>query len=105
MQKNQKGITLVALVVVIVVLIVVVTVAISFAFGNNGWGTSSNEEGYAANTEYKLDEFMNETEVRLQQIEKSISNQQNVVTETTNTLEQNQENVLNEVNEVVENIQ
>ncbi len=105
MQKNQKGITLVALVVVIVLLIVLVTLAISFAFGNNGWGSSSNDESYAANVEYKLDEFMNETEVKLQQIQENVTAQQNVVTETTNTLEQNQANVLNDVNEVVEGIQ
>ena len=36
MLKNQKGITLVALVITIIVLIILATVAISFAFGNNG---------------------------------------------------------------------
>lgn len=105
MLKNQKGVTLVALVVIIVILIVIVTVAISFAFGNNGWGSSSNDESYAANVEYKLDEFMNETEVKLQQIEANVSTQQETVTETTNELDENQANVLNNVNEVVENVQ
>ena len=107
MLKNQKGVTLVALVVIIVLLIVIVTVAISFAFGNNGWGSSSNDyESYAANTDYKIDTFMNETEVKLQEIEANVSAQQEVVTETTNsTLDENQSNVLNDVNEVVEDIQ
>ena len=106
MLKNQKGVTLVALVVIIVVLIVIVTVAISFAFGNNGWGSSSNDyESYAANTDYKIDTFMNETEVKLQQIEANVSTQQETVTETTNELDENQANVLNNVNEVVENVQ
>ena len=36
MLKNQKGITLVALVITIIILIILATVAISFAFGNNG---------------------------------------------------------------------
>lgn len=106
MLKNQKGVTLVALVVIIVLLIVIVTVAISFAFGNNGWGSSSNDyESYAANTDYKIDTFMNETEVKLQQIEANVSTQQETVTETTNELDENQANVLNNVNEVVENVQ
>lgn len=106
MLKNQKGVTLVALVVIIVVLIVIVTVAISFAFGNNGWGSSSNDyESYAANTDYKIDTFMNETEVKLQEIEANVSAQQEVVNETTNALDENQSNVLNDVNEVVDNIQ
>ncbi len=107
MLKNQKGVTLVALVVIIVILIVIVTVAISFAFGNNGWGSSSNDyESYATNTDYKIDTFMNETEVKLQEIEANVSAQQEVVTETTNnTLDENQSNVLNDVNEVVEDIQ
>ena len=106
MLRNQKGVTLVALVVIIVLLIVIVTVAISFAFGNNGWGSSSNDyESYAANTDYKIDTFMNETEVKLQQIEANVSTQQETVTETTNELDENQANVLNNVNEVVENVQ
>lgn len=106
MLKNQKGVTLVALVVIIVLLIVIVTVAISFAFGNNGWGSSSNDyESYAANTDYKIGTFMNETEVRLQQIEANVSAQQETVTETTNKIDENQANVLNDVNEVVENVQ
>ena len=106
MLKNQKGVTLVALVVIIVVLIVIVTVAISFAFGNNGWGSSSNDyESYAANTDYKIDTFMNETEVKLQEIEANVSAQQEAVTETTNNTLENQSNVLNDVNEVVDNIQ
>ena len=106
MLKNQKGVTLVALVAIIVILIVIVTVAISFAFGNNGWGSSSNDyESYAANTDYKIDTFMNETEVKLQEIEANVSAQQEVVNETTNALDENQSNVLNDVNEVVDNIQ
>lgn len=36
MLKNQKGITLVALVITIIILIILATVAISFAFGSNG---------------------------------------------------------------------
>ena len=48
---------------------------------------------------------MNETEVKLQQIEANVSAQQETVTETTNKLDENQANVLNDVNEVVENVQ
>ena len=36
MLKNQRGITLVALVITIIILIILATVAISFAFGSNG---------------------------------------------------------------------
>lgn len=36
MLKNQRGITLVALVITIVVLIILATISISFAFGSNG---------------------------------------------------------------------
>lgn len=36
MFRNERGITLVALVITIIILIILATVAISFAFGNNG---------------------------------------------------------------------
>lgn len=54
MLKNQKGITLVALVITIVILIILATVAISFAF--NGGLVDRAEQGAesyktAANTE------------------------------------------------------
>ena len=35
-QKNQKGVTLVALVITIIVIIILSTVTIDLAFGNNG---------------------------------------------------------------------
>lgn len=53
MLKNQKGITLVALVITIVVLIILATVAISFAF--NGGLVDRAEQAadfYANDTEY-----------------------------------------------------
>ncbi len=116
MQKNEKGVTLVALVVIIVLLIVVVTVAISFAFGKNGWGLSSSEnDEYYANTNYKLDTFMNETEARLQQLEANESTQDitsmqneiqsNTIQESNNTINQNQINTNNENNTVANNVQ
>lgn len=50
MLNNQKGITLVALVITIVILIILATVAISFAFGNNGsLNLTENAEKYNAN--------------------------------------------------------
>lgn len=107
MQENQKGITLVALVVVIVLLIVVVTVGIAFAFGNNGWGISDEEEALNANIESKLqeiDEFMTITNQTLQGIEQNLVEQQTVVTQTTDEVNQIQNEVTNEVNEVVEGI-
>ena len=50
MLKNQKGITLVALVITIIILIILATVAISFAFGNNGLiGRAEDARDYYAN--------------------------------------------------------
>ena len=78
MLKNQKGITLVALVVTIVILIILATVAISFAFGNNGLGTETTDE-YMANSDYRTGTFMNESTVLLQQIQENIAIQQNQI--------------------------
>ena len=52
--KNQKGITLVALVITIVVLIILATISISFAFGNNGLVKRSEQarDFYANDTKY-----------------------------------------------------
>ena len=43
LQKDEKGITLVALVITIVILIILATIAINFIFGNNGLITRTNE--------------------------------------------------------------
>ncbi len=54
MIKNQRGITLVALVVTIIILIILATVAISFAFGSNGLVNRAQEarDYYANDTKY-----------------------------------------------------
>lgn len=54
MLKNQKGITLVALVITIIILIILATVAISFAFGNNGLINRAQDASayYANDTKY-----------------------------------------------------
>ena len=54
MLKNERGITLVALVITIVVLIILATVAISFAFGNNGLVNRAEDarDFYANDTKY-----------------------------------------------------
>lgn len=54
MFKNQKGITLVALVITIIILIILATVAISFAFGDNGLVTRAEdaEQYYLNDTKY-----------------------------------------------------
>lgn len=50
MFKNERGITLVALVITIIILIILATVAISFAFGNNGLiGRAEDARDYYAN--------------------------------------------------------
>ena len=52
--KNQRGITLVALVVTIIILIILATVAISFAFGSNGLVNRAEKarDYYANDTKY-----------------------------------------------------
>lgn len=54
MLKNQRGITLVALVITIIILIILATVAISFAFGSNGLINRAEDAGeyYANDTAY-----------------------------------------------------
>ena len=54
MIKNQRGITLVALVVTIIILIILATVAISFAFGSNGLVNRAEKarDYYANDTAY-----------------------------------------------------
>lgn len=52
MLKNQRGITLVALVITIVILIILATVAISFAFSSNGLIPSAEK----AADDYKRDQ-------------------------------------------------
>lgn len=54
MIKNQRGITLVALVVTIIILIILATVAISFAFGSNGLVNRAEQarDYYANDTKY-----------------------------------------------------
>ena len=54
MLKNQRGITLVALVITIIILIILATVAISFAFGSDGLigRAKQTEKFYANDTAY-----------------------------------------------------
>ena len=61
MLKNERGITLVALVITIIVLIILATVAISFAFGNNGLiNTAEDARDYYANdTKYTKESITN----------------------------------------------
>ena len=61
MFKNERGITLVALVITIIILIILATVAISFAFGNNGLiNTAEDARDYYANdTKYTKESITN----------------------------------------------
>ena len=61
MLKNERGITLVALVITIIILIILATVAISFAFGNNGLVNRAEEakDFYANDTKYTEDSITN----------------------------------------------
>lgn len=61
MLKNERGITLVALVITIIILIILATVAISFAFGNNGLINSAEDarDYYANDTTYTADSITN----------------------------------------------
>ena len=54
MLKEQKGITLVALVITVIIIIIIATVAINFAFGNNGLITRAEQarDFYANDTIY-----------------------------------------------------
>lgn len=61
MLKNQKGITLVALVITIIILIILATVAISFAFGQNGLiPYAEDASDYAANDEAATAKLLND---------------------------------------------
>lgn len=61
MFREQKGITLVALVITIVILIILATIAISFAFGDNGLIPRAEEasEYYANDTKYTEESITN----------------------------------------------
>ena len=61
MLKNQKGITLVALVITIIILIILATVAISFAFGDNGLVNRAEDarDFYANDTEHTDESIAN----------------------------------------------
>ena len=61
MLKNQRGITLVALVITIIVLIILATVTISFAFGSDGLigRAEQAEDFYANDTKYTEDSITN----------------------------------------------
>lgn len=61
MLKNQRGITLVALVITIVVLIILATISISFAFGSNGLVGRAEQarDFYTNDTEYTDDSIAN----------------------------------------------
>lgn len=63
MLKNQRGITLVALVITIVILIILATVAITFAFGDNGLiGRAEQAQQFQANADAQFDQFTTNTE-------------------------------------------
>ena len=61
MLKNQRGITLVALVITIIILIILATVAISFAFGSNGLINRAEDakKYYLNDTKYTEDSITN----------------------------------------------
>ena len=62
MLKNQKGITLVALVITIVILIILATVAITFAFDDNGLiGRAEDAKEFQANADAQFNEFTTNT--------------------------------------------
>ncbi len=69
MLKNQKGITLVALVITIIILIILATVAISFAFGNNGLvNRAEDARDYYANDTAYTDQSITNVEYYLNDI-------------------------------------
>lgn len=69
MLKNQKGITLVALVITIIILIILATVAISFAFGNNGLvNRAEDAKDYYANDTAYTDQSITNVEYYLNDI-------------------------------------
>ena len=69
MLKDQKGITLVALVITIVILIILATVAISFAFGGNGLITRAEEaKNFQANADEQFNQFASNTETFINKI-------------------------------------
>ena len=57
MLKNQKGITLVALVVTIVVLIILATISISVALNGGIIGHAENARDHQANADAQWEEF------------------------------------------------
>ena len=63
MLKNQKGITLVALVITIVILIILATVAITFAFGDGGLINRAEDarDFYSNDTRYTDESLANIT--------------------------------------------
>ena len=67
--KNEKGITLVALVITIIIIIILATVAINFAFGNNGLIKRAEDarDYYANDTKY-TDESMANVESYLDEL-------------------------------------
>lgn len=56
MLKNQKGITLVALVITIIVLLILATVAITMAINSDGLFTKANDAVTAWNTSVNTEE-------------------------------------------------
>ena len=69
MLKNERGITLVALVITIIVLIILATVAISFAFGNNGLvNRAEDARDYYANDTAYTDQSITNVEYYLNDI-------------------------------------
>ena len=75
MLRNQKGITLVALVVTIVVLIILATISISVAMNTDLIGKAESAEAWQANAEAEFDKFANDT---AKNIEAYIANAESV---------------------------
>lgn len=73
MLRNEKGITLVALVITIVILIILATVAISFAFSEKNGLISRAEDAakYQENADKQFNEFSGKAE---QYIDKVLEN-------------------------------
>ena len=68
MFKNQKGITLVALVITIVVLIILATVSINFAIGGNLFGRAQEGSKLYSNASKEESDHLTNIDNLLQQL-------------------------------------
>ena len=73
MLKNQKGITLVALVITIVILIILATVGISFAFGTDGLiGRAQDAKNFQANADQQVNKLLFDGETKINDVLKNM---------------------------------